>query len=458
MMLCRSRPYEGTEAFLFFSYCQKNASEVYPMIEQMARDGYRIWYDDGINPGEDWMDVIADHLHRSAAVVAAITPESAESHNCRNEINFAMEFQKPVVSVMLRDFPLPLAIRLQLGVTQYVPRYQYANQREFYEKLYDAACLKPCRGERQLPDRNDVRAFEEAQMEAQQQRQDQRCQAQQKEVRKALQMTCDMPTAPPAAEMAPNVQVAPETAAPIPAQKEVPEQPPTVPVQEPVPARPYMTNLPLAALLVHMQTGTLFSLPIGATRIGRSEADCRIAFPDNPKMSRHHADLQYNGECCYLVDANSLNHSFVNNIPLAPGTRSVLRCFDTISIAQETLIFLSGPAAQELQREGTVAWLQQSGGNDRLWVPAAGITLGRSPDPANSGLLQDRKISRSHAALRFFSGDYVVRDLGSSNGTFVNGYRLMQNQEYRLYNGDRLRLGLLEFQFIAISLCGKGRA
>jgi pSer/pThr/pTyr-binding forkhead associated (FHA) protein len=50
------------------------------------------------------------------------------------------------------------------------------------------------------------------------------------------------------------------------------------------------------------------------------------------------------------------------------------------------------------------------------------ITIGR--DPANSITINDAEISRRHARLTYQGGKYVLEDLGSTNGTFVNGQRL----------------------------------
>jgi signal transduction histidine kinase len=64
------------------------------------------------------------------------------------------------------------------------------------------------------------------------------------------------------------------------------------------------------------------------------------------------------------------------------------------------------------------------------------VTLGRGA--ANIVQLHDTEVSRDHAEL-FRNGDvYVVRDLGSSNGSFVNGRRV---SEYELASGDQLQFG-----------------
>jgi len=50
------------------------------------------------------------------------------------------------------------------------------------------------------------------------------------------------------------------------------------------------------------------------------------------------------------------------------------------------------------------------------------LTIGR--DSTNEVVINDAEISRRHARLTFQGGKYVLEDLGSTNGTFVNGQRL----------------------------------
>ncbi len=65
------------------------------------------------------------------------------------------------------------------------------------------------------------------------------------------------------------------------------------------------------------------------------------------------------------------------------------------------------------------------------------VTLGRSR--TSTVRLEHESVSRSHALLTFDRGEAVVKDLNSSNGTFVGGKRIAR--ETRLVNGDRLQLG-----------------
>ncbi len=58
-------------------------------------------------------------------------------------------------------------------------------------------------------------------------------------------------------------------------------------------------------------------------------------------------------------------------------------------------------------------------------------------------------VSRNHATLAVRAGAVEIVDLGSANGTFVNGQRLAPHQPRRLMAGDRVRLSRLEFELRA---------
>src|SRR5262245_52972753 len=64
-------------------------------------------------------------------------------------------------------------------------------------------------------------------------------------------------------------------------------------------------------------------------------------------------------------------------------------------------------------------------------------TVGRTPE--NALALPDAAVSRRHAELRIDNGQLVLRDLGSMNGTFVNGVQLKGEQ--KLVPGDQVRFG-----------------
>lgn len=60
----------------------------------------------------------------------------------------------------------------------------------------------------------------------------------------------------------------------------------------------------------------------------------------------------------------------------------------------------------------------------------------------------DHGVSRLHAVIRNNSGNIVIMDLGSSNGTYINGTRIVPNIEQPLRHGDIVALGKLKMQVV----------
>ncbi len=58
--------------------------------------------------------------------------------------------------------------------------------------------------------------------------------------------------------------------------------------------------------------------------------------------------------------------------------------------------------------------------------------------------LNESAVSRHHCLLRRDGNDYLLLDLGSSNGTYLNGQRLISQAS--LHTGDRISIGDFHFQ------------
>ncbi|MGH9024321.1 MAG: FHA domain-containing protein [Acidimicrobiia bacterium] len=97
-----------------------------------------------------------------------------------------------------------------------------------------------------------------------------------------------------------------------------------------------------------------------------------------------------------------------------------------------------------------------AGGFLELWSPdgprliqllAPRSTIGRaeSNDVAVGG---DKSVSRLHAVIERYPTGYCLRDLGSANGTYVNGAQVVG--ERRLRNGDEVRLGNSRMTFYVV--------
>ncbi len=71
------------------------------------------------------------------------------------------------------------------------------------------------------------------------------------------------------------------------------------------------------------------------------------------------------------------------------------------------------------------------------------VIVGRSTDC--HWVISSGAVSRRHARIRRQSGDITIEDLGSSNGTFVNGVRL--SEPHALHDDDTVKFGSVEARF-----------
>jgi FHA domain-containing protein len=83
-------------------------------------------------------------------------------------------------------------------------------------------------------------------------------------------------------------------------------------------------------------------------------------------------------------------------------------------------------------------------GRELIALSGQRVTLGKAPTNAVS-LEHDTTVSRLHAVLENFGQAWSVRDLGSRNGTYVNGEKIVAERILR--SGDELRLGSSRLMF-----------
>ncbi|MEP7035893.1 MAG: FHA domain-containing protein [Actinomycetota bacterium] len=80
----------------------------------------------------------------------------------------------------------------------------------------------------------------------------------------------------------------------------------------------------------------------------------------------------------------------------------------------------------------------------RFLLDADEVSAGRHPD--SDIFLDDVTVSRTHARFRRESDDFLVRDVGSLNGTYVNRERI---EEATLKTGDEVQIGKFRLVFYA---------
>src|SRR5437763_495731 len=102
---------------------------------------------------------------------------------------------------------------------------------------------------------------------------------------------------------------------------------------------------------------------------------------------------------------------------------------------------IAEPLEQRAQKRAETALLLMDG--KRLLVGPAGVTLGRSRQC--DVVLDDPNVSRQHAEIRPRGGSWVLTDLGSTNGSRLNG-RTVEGPEV-VRSGDEIELGATVLRF-----------
>lgn len=143
-MRCNFTPYEGKERYIFVSYSHKDSEKVIPIMEYIAKKGYRLWYDEGLTPSSEWTEDIEQHIKHCYIFLALISRNAQESENCQDEIVFAKNNKKILMIVRLEDVELRKGLGLQLSRKQITDSFKYPNIEDFYQTLLCDPELKYC--------------------------------------------------------------------------------------------------------------------------------------------------------------------------------------------------------------------------------------------------------------------------------------------------------------------------
>jgi pSer/pThr/pTyr-binding forkhead associated (FHA) protein len=165
---------------------------------------------------------------------------------------------------------------------------------------------------------------------------------------------------------------------------------------------------------------------------------------DDKGCSRRHCEV-VKGPSGYLVrDLGSSNGTSVNGEKVA---ERALADGDTIRVGGVSLTFLARDADYSLRFD------KGEHAGRELALTAPRTTLGRRPDNALS--FNDVKVSGVHVEVVKDGDGFVLRDLGSTNGTWLDGRKVT---EVALGHGDRVKIGESEFLFVDLRRSADGAA
>ena len=162
---------------------------------------------------------------------------------------------------------------------------------------------------------------------------------------------------------------------------------------------------------VAVEKGYYFSLVVGKG----DDANVKL---ENDRISRNHLQLVYNAEgTLHVTDLGSTNGTFLNGFKLQAGEDKLLKPKDKLQLAGVNGILIVVERATINKVINTQTDIFEKLKRKRQ------ITIGRNSDC--DVILDSETISRYHATVRLMGdGTYSIKDLGSRNGTFINGKKV----------------------------------
>src|SRR5215469_2605158 len=141
---------------------------------------------------------------------------------------------------------------------------------------------------------------------------------------------------------------------------------------------------------------------------------------------------------CHTVDPRAL--------PASGGQAPAAGLDETVSMSPEQAAALGqrgGPAPQPVPMPPAWLTLYRPVRGNPMPFPGPVLHIGRHQ--SNDVVVNDKKVSRQHAVIRYENGQFILYDLQSTNGVGVNG--VMTHNPVPLKNNDLVTVGSHEFIF-----------
>ena len=218
--------------------------------------------------------------------------------------------------------------------------------------------------------------------------------------------------------------------------------PPTMPAPAAPPPDPAAPGQPVLVIQDEGQIRevALAERPLTLGRAPDNDIVLRSRF-----VSAHHARIEPDGQAHRIIDIGSTNGLLAEgrrlpaHTPRALADGDILRIGDPATGNFVTLTYRN-PRARRGAQAAQVARSYPLDPNDPR------ITIGRE---GTDIVLDNPQVSRQHALIERVNGRHVLRDIGSTNGTFVNGQRITQ---HLLSRGDVIQIGAFKLVYDGDSL------
>lgn len=222
-----------------------------------------------------------------------------------------------------------------------------------------------------------------------------------------------------------------------------------------------------------------YALKPGENLVGRENADVLLT---HNTVSRKHAKIMLQDGKAFVEDLGSTNGTFVNGARINQGDKPELADGCEVVFGSTSLKFVAAEKAAEATETGEAEAGKDTESDDQFELPGmeevessepaedaadetpsalgkfvskdgtlsfdivpGANTLGRRAG-ANSIIISDPYCSGRHADINAENGSFILTDVGSSNGTLVNGVKLEPNVPHQILPDDEITIGRTVFK------------
>ncbi|MCE5199433.1 MAG: FHA domain-containing protein [Armatimonadota bacterium] len=225
-----------------------------------------------------------------------------------------------------------------------------------------------------------------------------------------------------------------------------------------------------------------FSLQMGENTVGRESADVLVA---HNTVSRKHAKIIVEGASVFVEDMGSTNGTYVAGNRVMQGERMELKDGCEVTFGGVTFKYTAPempagepeqeasteePSVEPVEEQTVESDVIESDAIEPEEEPQAPVALGSMVSidgslsfeimpgvntigrraGSNMIVVPDSYASGHHADLTAEDGNFVLTDVGSTNGTLVNGVKLDANAPRELQPGDEITIGQTVFKIEVI--------
>jgi hypothetical protein len=97
----------GTKPYVFFSYDHADKNIAERLIMGLQQKRCRIWYDEGLTPGECWNDELAERIERAEVLVVVLTENAMKSRYVKAQVNCALSKYIRILPVVAEEVQIP---------------------------------------------------------------------------------------------------------------------------------------------------------------------------------------------------------------------------------------------------------------------------------------------------------------------------------------------------------------